>query len=95
MEKMTINGALSMKGSLQSRLSELKQMKPGASSRTTTDYEGKKETVEPTYDIKVIDRRCAELTTALFLLDKSIKQANATTKIEVDVDYKELMKPIE
>jgi hypothetical protein len=95
MEKMTINGALSMKGSLQSRLSELKGMKPAASSRTFTDYEGKKETTEPTYDIKVIDRKCAELTTALFLLDRAIKQANATTKIDVDVDYKELMKPIE
>jgi hypothetical protein len=95
MEKMSFNAALSMKSSLQSRYAELKGMKSEASRRTHTTWEGKTETSEPTYDIKVIDRKCADLTTALFLLDKGIKQANATTKIDIDVDYKELMKPID
>jgi len=95
MEKMSINAALSMKASLASRLSELKGMKSEASHRTTYKYADKEETTEPTYDIKVIDRKCAELTTALFMLDKSIKQANASVKIEIDVNYADLMKPIE
>jgi CRISPR/Cas system-associated exonuclease Cas4 (RecB family) len=96
MEKMSINAALSMKASLQSRLSELKGMKSEASHRTIMDYgENKKEITEPTYDIKIIDKKCAELTSALFLLDKGIKQANATTKFDVEVNYVELMKPIE
>jgi hypothetical protein len=95
MEKMSINAALSMKASLQSRLSELKGMKSEAATRRISRYDGKEDIVEPTYDIKVIDKKCAELTSALFLLDKGIKQANATTKFDVDVNYVELMKPIE
>lgn len=95
MTKQSVNAWLSMKNSLQSRLSEVKEMKSNASTRRITRYDGKEEISEPTYDIKQIDKKCAELTTALFKIDKAIKEANAKTQVALDVDYDALVKPIE
>jgi hypothetical protein len=95
MSSQTVNAWLSMKNSLQSRLSELKDMKNNATTRRISEWDGKKETVEPTYDIKFIDKKCAQITTALFKIDRAIKEANAKTKVELDVDYDALVTPIE
>lgn len=95
MARQSVNAWLSMKNSLQSRLSEVKEMKSNASTRRITRYDGKEEITEPTYDIKQIDKKCAELTTALFKIDKAIKEANAKTQVTLDVDYDALVKPIE
>lgn len=84
-----------MKNSLQARLAELKEMKGNASTRHISRYDGKEDITEPTYDIKQIDKKCALITTALFNIDQSIKEANAATKIDINVDYDELVKPIE
>lgn len=84
-----------MKNSLQARLAELKDMKGNASTRHVSRYDGKEEVTEPMYDIKQIDKKCALITTALFNIDQAIKEANAATKVEIDVDYVELVKPIE
>jgi hypothetical protein len=95
MPKQSVNAWLSMKNSLQSRLAEVKEMKGNASVRRISRYDGKEEITEPTYDIKQIDKKCAELTTALFKIDRAIKEANAKTQVELDVNYDELVKPIE
>ena len=91
----SINAWLSMKNSLQARLAEVKSMKSEASTRRISRYDGKEEITEPTYDIKVIDKKCAQLTTALFKIDRAIKETNASTKVELDVDYDALVSPIE
>jgi hypothetical protein len=91
----SINAWLSMKNSLQARLAEVKGMKSDASHRTISRYDGKEEIVEPTYDIKLIDKKCAALTTALFKIDRAIKETNASTKVDLDVDYDVLVSPIE
>jgi hypothetical protein len=95
MPTKSINAWLSMKNSLQARLAELKEMKGNASTRHISRYDGKEDITEPTYDIKQIDKKCALITTALFNIDQSIKEANAATKIDINVDYDELVKPIE
>lgn len=95
MPTQSINAWLSMKNSLQSRLTEVKDMKGSASTRHISRYDGKEEIVEPTYDIKQIDKKCAELTTALFKIDRAVKEANAKTQVELDVDYDALVKPID
>jgi hypothetical protein len=84
-----------MKNSLQARLAEVKGMKSEASYRLISDYDGRKEVREPTYDIKQIDKKSAALTTALFKIDRAIKEANAATKVELDVDYDALVAPID
>jgi len=95
MVTQSINAWLSMKNSLTSRLAEVKSMKSDASTRTITNYQGKEERTEPTYDIKQIDKKCAQITTALFKIDRAIKETNASTKVELDVDYDALVSPIE
>lgn len=95
MAKQSVNAWLSMKNSLQARLAEVKEMKGSASTRHISRYDGKEEVTEPTYDIKQIDRKCAELTTALYKIDRAIKEANAKTQVTLDVNYDELVKPIE
>jgi hypothetical protein len=92
----SVNAWLSMKNSLQARLSEVKDMKGNASTRHISRFDGKEDIIEPTYDIRQIDKKCAELTTALYKIDRAIKETNAKTKVELlDVDYDALVKPIE
>ena len=91
----SINGWLSMKNSLQARLAEVKEMKGNASATTITRYDGKEIETKPAYDIKVIDRKCSQLTTALFMIDRGIKDANAKNQLELDVNYDSLVAPID
>lgn len=96
MTTQSVNAWLSMKNSLQARLSEVKDMKGNASTRHISRFDGKEDIIEPTYDIRQIDKKCAELTTALYKIDRAIKETNAKTKVELlDVDYDALVKPIE
>ena len=95
MANKSINAWLSMKNSLQSRLAELKELKMQGTTRRISRHEGTEDIVEPTYDIKGVDKKCAQITTALFKIDQAIKEANAVTKVDLDVDYDELVKPIE
>jgi len=95
MVNKSINAWLSMKNSLQSRLAELKDMKGNASTRHISRYDGKEDITEPTYDIKQIDRKMAMITKALFDIDQGIKEKNAEIKLELPIDYDELVKPID
>ena len=91
----SVNGWLSMKGSLQSRLMEVKDMKNGAQAISTTRYDGREIENKPVYDIKTIDKKCSQITTALFLIDRGIKDANARNMLELDINYTDLVAPIE
>lgn len=91
----SVNGWLSMKGSLQARLQEVKSMKDGAQAVTTTRYDGKEVETKPVYDIKTIDKKCSQITTALFLIDRGIKDANAKNMLDLPVNYEDLVAPIE
>ena len=95
MTNQSVNAWLSMKNSLQSRLAEVKEMKSNASTRRISRFDGKEEITEPTYDIKFIDKKSSELTTALYKIDRAIKEANAVTRVELDVDYDTLVRPID
>jgi len=95
MANKSINAWLSMKNSLQSRLAELKDLKNQGTTRRVTKYSDREDIVEPTYDIKMVDKKCAQITTALFKIDQAIKEANAATKVDLDVDYDALVMPIE
>lgn len=93
MSKETVSTWLSMAGSLRGRLSELKSLKESLTIRTR--YYGDTERVEePTYDIKEVDRMCSDLQSALFRIDRAIKQSNATVEIDLGVNYEDLMRPI-
>lgn len=97
---LTVNKLLSMQKSIVNRRNELIQLKSNTttrqiSRRTLTDGTMTEEITAPEYDVKALDRMTNKLTKALFEIDQSIKASNAVTKIDVDVNYNELMADIQ
>jgi len=94
---MTINEGLALQKCLQGRLSDLRRMIIENLYDTVETWSGDKEKViekKVKYDPKVIDQKIVEIETALFKLDSSIKQANATSEIKTEVNIDELLKSI-
>jgi len=89
----TISTWLSLQKSLKSRLTDLRGMKNDNSHRFI--YSSRDEIKEPVYDIKEIDKKCAKIEMAIFKIDGEIKRMNAETTVDIDVDYENLMTPIE
>lgn len=96
MAKFTVNEAMVLAKAIRGRYAELSSMRSANSNRETyyaTANEPKR-VVEPTYDVKDIDRRCVELENFLLQVESKIKQSNAMTVIEVDADVKLLLAPL-
>lgn len=47
------------------------------------------------YNVKVLDRRIIEMQNADLAIDSSIKQSNATVKIDLAIDVESLLSPVE
>lgn len=90
----SVNEWLSLESALKRRLSSLQGMRNTASNRIH-HYGEENRVEEPTYDVKKVDAMCVELENALFLISSSIKQSNAVTTVSLDIDYANLMRPIE
>jgi hypothetical protein len=97
MVKMTINEAMVLAKAIRGRYAELSSMRSANSNREifySEDNTSPKRVVEPTYDVKDIDKRCVELENFLLQVESKIKQSNAMTTIEVDADMKVLLAPL-
>ena len=103
MVKHTVNELLVMKVSLQKRLGECQRLQMGcmrrsvcertvhdASDTTTTT----RDVDESRYDPNDLELKCSEINFALFEIDRAIKVANASTVVEVDVEFKNLLAPV-
>ena len=91
----SVNSFLVREKQLKARLADLNQLKQQATSRTryyTEAVETRRD--EPTYDIKQLDKMAIDIQNALFAIENAIKESNAVTKITVDVNVEDLMKPI-
>jgi hypothetical protein len=96
MAKMTVNALLSMEKSLRVRQAQLNELKNAGTSRSIYRSLDKTENItEPTYNIKLVDRKLAAINMALFRIDKAVKQSNAKTSVDVDVEFETLMSEIE
>ena len=93
MAKMTVNEAMVLAKVVRGRYAELSSLR-GHSATRETFYGEPKKIIEPTYDVKVLDKRCVELENFLLLVETKIKQSNAMTTIEVDVDVNSLLVPL-
>ena len=91
--KNSVSTWLSMSANLRSRLKDIQEMKSSASTRKI--FQDKDVVEEPTYSIKDLDKKSVDIHNALFQIDKSIKESNARTDIELDVDYTKLMEAIQ
>lgn len=88
--KITINESMVLMKVLKGRLAELSSLRSECAKKETYFGETQK-VVEPQYDIKMLDKRCVEIENALLEMDTRIKQSNAITTIEVDVDKTSLL----
>ncbi len=95
MTKYTINRALVLQKSIRERLAELRQLRASvAVNETWFQGENRREN-KANYDIKAVDKKCVELENFLLDVDSLIKQSNAVSTIELDVDVKALLSPLE
>lgn len=94
--QMTINQALVMRKALIERRNQLKELVEGVSKDKFAMY-GEKETKETAaFNVGDADKMKTEIDLALFDLDGSIKQANATAMISLpeEFNFRTLMAPI-
>lgn len=95
MTELTLSSAMSMQKSLQTRLSQLNELKTSVATREIWHRAEGDKVNEPQYDVKKVDKKIVEITKALFKIDQEVKATNARTKIEVSVDYDTLMEEIQ
>jgi hypothetical protein len=93
MAKVSVNRLLAMEKSLRERLGQLNELKNDAKREFHWVKEDKTE--KPTYDIKKVDKKIVQINKALFEINHRIKECNASTMLEVDVDYNSLVSEIE
>jgi hypothetical protein len=88
----TVNLLLAMEKSLRERLGQLNELK-NQSARYTLFDDNKKEL--PTYDIKMVDKKITLINKALFTINHKIKESNAKTVVDIDLDYDSLVSELE
>lgn len=91
--KATVNEAMVLMKALKGRYGELSHIRSECAKKETYFSEVQK-VIEPKYDMKELDRRCVDIENALLEMDTKIKQSNAITTIEIDVDKTALLSPL-
>lgn len=99
--KSTVNELLVLKNALQQRRNEIQSLTRSCVRRSVNEvqYGESKETRihidESRYDPNDLEERNSELSVAIFEIDRTIKVANAKTKVEVSgLDVKALLSPV-
>ena len=96
--KLTINGLLELNNEVSSRLSRLESLQQQVSTKERTyfgtDLQNKKET-EPQYCPQAIEAKICQLRNHLFKSKSAIKQANASTEVNLEVDVDVLLGSVE
>ena len=93
---MTVNEAIQFLNTLKGRVTQLREMRREVSTSTTRPWQGGGEQVtKPEYDVKKLDIQVVKIENAIWKLDAHIKMINAKTKIELQVDVDDLLKPLE
>lgn len=97
---MTINEAMALAKAVNSRVSELRNLRSLVAVKSQTTWIGmankdRQELVEPQFDVKKVDKKITELEIVLYKIDSKIKQANAKTEIDLAVDAENLLAPLE
>ena len=97
MAQHTINALLSMQKALVQRKQQLSELRTSSTSRNLYRNIGNdtERIEEPTYSLKEVDRKVVDINNALFLIDQKIKESNAKTAIEIDIDYMKLASSVE
>jgi len=94
-EKKTINELLVCMSIVRKRINDLSEIRKEVSKKERRFF-GNEETsvIEPQYDVKAVDKKITDLQNFLYEADSKIKQSNAKTKVDIEVDVKVLLEPI-
>ena len=88
-QQYTVNALLSMQKALVQRRLQLNELKNSSTMRTLyrSIDAGTERIEEPTYNIKAVDKQIVQINNALFKIDQKIKESNAKTVIDINIDY--------
>jgi len=93
-QKLTINELMVLMKAVRERVNTLKGLRGQVSVKESwRGDEGK--TIEPQYDIKLVDKKIMELENFIFQADSRIKSANAKVKVDLEVDVDKLLEPLQ
>jgi len=98
---ITVNEAMCLQKTIKERVAELRNLRSSVTTEKTTSYpwmekqDGKIESIVVKYDIKALDKKITEIELFLYKLDAKIKQSNAKTEIDIDVEVDKLLSPLE
>jgi hypothetical protein len=96
--KASINELLSTRQHLTERKNELQRLMHAALRRTVrkSTYEGNTEVTidESRYDPDDLEKKISDINYACLQIDTSVKNANATTMVDIDIDAKTLLTPV-
>jgi hypothetical protein len=93
---MTINEILVLTKAVRERVGELRSLRDKVSIKESFfGQHSENKVIEPQYDVKLVDRKITELEIFLFKADASVKQANATTQIDIKADVDTLLSPLQ
>lgn len=93
MAKITVNKLLAMEKALRERLGQLNETKTG--SLKESHWSDPQKTEKPVYDARNIDKRIVGINKALFEINHLVKESNARTELEINLNFDELVSEIE
>jgi len=81
------------------RVADLRMLRSQGINKSKTTYgtgeNQRTEEVECHYDTKILDKKVTMLENWLFKANTAVKQANATTVVDLDINSDELLAPVE
>ena len=92
--KKTINELLVLSKIVRERVNNLKALSEKVSKREVF-YSTSEKVVEPTYDVKLVDKKIVELQRFLLDSDTVIKKSNAVTEVEIEYSVDKLLEPLQ
>ena len=99
MSKLTINGTLQLINQVSKRLADLRSIRSQGINKSKVTYgmgeHQRTEESECQYNTKEIDKRVTMLENWLFKANTAVKQANATTVVDLEVNSDDLLAPLE
>jgi len=99
MSKLTINGTLQLITQVSKRLSDIRSIRSQGVNKSKVTYgTGENARTEESvfqYDAKSLDQKVTMLENWLFKANTAVKQANATTVVDLDVDVDTLLAPLQ
>ena len=85
---MNVNKLLEMQKALKERRNQLEKL-------TVENSKAAHWLEVPKYNPTALDKMVTDINNALFEISATIKESNAITKVEVAVDFSDLMRPIQ